>query len=128
MTVRSENHPFRGRFNDSKSNAKRRNIAFSLTFEEYVALRQGCCAYGTKEAGGIDRKDSNLDYSIDNCIPCCFRHNMIKSSVFTHEEMLRIVQVCNSAKACGSLTEARAQARAKGIDGMSKYQSPTLLS
>jgi len=39
------------------------------------------CTITTYYYSGIDRIDSNLGYSIDNCVPCCFRCNNSKSNL-----------------------------------------------
>jgi hypothetical protein len=115
----------RSNWNDSKANAKRRAIEFNLTFEEYSELRMSQCAYGISIANGVDRKNNKQPYTMDNCTPCCFRHNMIKGSIFTYEEMLLIVQQCPSAKACGTWDEARANAK-RNANGLSRWQASNM--
>ncbi len=118
MTMRSN-------WNDSKANAKRRSISFELAFEDYTVLRMAQCAYGDSIANGIDRKDSELPYTLENCTACCFRHNMIKGGTFTHDEMLGIVQTCPSAKACGTRDEARANAK-RNSNGVSRWKAQSM--
>lgn len=38
----------------------------------------------------IDRKDSNFEYSFDNCVMACYWCNNAKTDEFTHEEFKRI--------------------------------------
>ena len=91
------------KFYDARSNARRRGLDFQLTREEYSALVTAPCVYGTDVANGIDRKDSAQPYTLSNCLPCCYRHNVIKGGTFTYEEMLTIVKSCPSAVACGGI-------------------------
>lgn len=41
----------------------------------------------------IDRKDSNLEYSPDNCVMACYWCNNAKTDEFTHEEFLKVGKV-----------------------------------
>lgn len=92
-----------------KSSAKRRNIKYSLTREQFIELISKSCYYcgfegrmynyyfnkdKTKCLGyssapdwidkqwikynGIDRKDNNIGYEFDNCLPCCKECNFGK--------------------------------------------------
>lgn len=84
----------RGRFSQAKSIAKQRGLCFDFTVEQYVAVRsQPCryCGFPLPETGiGLDRKDSNIGYTIDNTVPCCMECNSCKTDVFTYDEMLEI--------------------------------------
>ena len=61
------------RYNIYKKNAKKRNLAFNITKEEFYALTKQPCKYcgDLQDYNGIDRVDSTLGYYIDNCVPCC---------------------------------------------------------
>ena len=37
--------------------------------------------FGRYIYNGVDRKDNNLGYTIDNCVPCCHRCNSMKSNL-----------------------------------------------
>ena len=80
--------------------AKKRNIPFELSFEEFNNLVSKDCVYCGKEPeiptckrylkskpfttdpdakfNGIDRIDSSKGYTIDNCVPCCEMCNKMK--------------------------------------------------
>lgn len=73
--------------------AKKRNLEWNLTKEEFTKLTQSNCqycniepkqerkppgAYGSYIYNGIDRIDSLLGYVIENCVPCCFQCNQAK--------------------------------------------------
>jgi len=49
---------------------------------------------------GIDRKDPGGPYTKENIVPCCGRHNTIKSDLFSFESMLRIVREFAEARMC----------------------------
>jgi hypothetical protein len=79
-----------------KKNAKARNIPFELTREEFNRLTRENCFYcdslpaqivaepgmnGGYLYNGIDRINSSLGYTIENCVPCCGRCNEAKMDV-----------------------------------------------
>lgn len=83
-----------------KSNAKKKDREFTLTAEEFRAITKSNCHYcgigpckeisnhnikrdETRNRGaytytGIDRKDSNKGYTLENCLPCCPQCNVAK--------------------------------------------------
>lgn len=69
------------RFNIYKKNAKRRGLSFQLSKEQFYTLTAQPCEYCGRinEYNGIDRIDSNKDYTIDNCVPCCASCNIMKN-------------------------------------------------
>jgi hypothetical protein len=81
-----------------KDGAKVRSLSFNLSMEEFKCLIfQNCIYCGTAPSlstfrvnkslnrelvyNGIDRLDSNLGYSVDNCVPCCSQCNYAKSDL-----------------------------------------------
>jgi hypothetical protein len=42
---------------------------------------------------GIDRVDSNKGYELDNCVPCCFTHNGMKSDLTKEDFLIAIKKV-----------------------------------
>jgi hypothetical protein len=87
-------HTVRGRFSRLKSNARTRSLACTLTLEQYSELISHSCHYCggelPKTGGGLDRKDSQIGYTFNNCVPCCEYHNRLKGEHLTYEEMLLI--------------------------------------
>lgn len=85
-----------GRFRASKEIAKRRGIAWDLSFGQYAELRDLPCHYcghSLPETGlGIDRVDCSGVYSSENVVPCCFECNIAKGSIFDYGEMLILGQ------------------------------------
>lgn len=75
------------------TNPKRRQSReFSLTKTECVALWSQGCHYCNSnilsDTGmGLDRKDNNRGYTIDNVLPCCGDCNKVRNTVLTVEEM-----------------------------------------
>ena len=69
------------RYNGYKKNAKRRNLDFSLTKEEfYNIINQKCyyCGSMPNPYNGIDRVNSLNGYVLNNCVPCCEICNKMK--------------------------------------------------
>lgn len=87
---------------DYRKGARRRNLEFSVSLNEFEYLTSQRCHYcnrppqrtisvssGSKYTyNGIDRKDSNLGYVTGNMLPCCFPCNRAKSDM-TYEEFLQ---------------------------------------
>jgi len=78
------------RYPEYRNNAQRRNLDFQLTPEEFKELVGQPCHYcggysietNPKSRGnGIDRKDSNIGYLVDNCVPCCATCNFFKNTM-----------------------------------------------
>lgn len=76
-----------GQFARYQSDAKRREIVFELSKNDFInTVKQKCfyCKstgiiyYGNTGAGGIDRVDSSKGYYLDNCVPCCYTCNGMK--------------------------------------------------
>lgn len=76
-------------------NINYRNIMFEIDEIYYNSLLEMPCHYCNNyfENGcqGIDRLQSNLNYTIDNCVPCCKTCNILKNtlSVKQFEEKIR---------------------------------------
>jgi hypothetical protein len=86
---------FNDLFNNYKHSAKARKIAFLLTKEEFRSITQQNCHYcgelpaqiressvrkfnGHYIHNGIDRKNNEIGYILDNCLPCCSSCNYLK--------------------------------------------------
>lgn len=97
-----------------RQGAKRRNLDFLLTDEEFGEyLKQDCYYCGAKpsskqvgsrlkytiEYNGIDRLDNTLSYSKDNCVSCCTQCNYGKRdlSVSEYIEHCRRVVCCSGS-------------------------------
>lgn len=81
------------RYNNARWQAKRRNISFTLTYNQWYDIISKPCSYGSFMAGiriGIDRKNNNEGYTPENSVSCCARHNSIKGEVFNYEQFKEI--------------------------------------
>ncbi len=94
---------------NSKIIKRTREMGFSLenllSLEEYASLTSQSCYYCDKESSqsktaygrtlrfnGIDRRDSDVGYITDNCVPCCSQCNNSKQDM-KEEVFLRRVDV-----------------------------------
>lgn len=73
----------RGCFLRYQSGAKKRGLAFDLSFDSFVTLWQKDCRYcgSVIVTIGLDRVDNTLGYSLRNIVPCCSRCNGAKSNM-----------------------------------------------
>ena len=98
-----------------KTSAEKRNIEFCLTFDDFNMLISKNCEYcGSAPVlptnqkyhkakqfnndpdasfNGIDRVDSNLDYTIDNCVPCCEYCKKVKLNKSTNEFLQHVSKI-----------------------------------
>jgi hypothetical protein len=82
-----------------KAMAARREIPWSLTYEQWSGIVARPCVYRIDSLispdsvirTGIDRIDSSLGYTVENTQPCCAAHNMLKGEWLTHEQALDII-------------------------------------
>ncbi len=77
---------FLGKLYEYRSGAKKRNIQFNLSDIETIKLFKLNCYYCNEfniingnNINGIDRIDSEKNYNIENCVPCCKQCNFMKS-------------------------------------------------
>jgi len=88
-----------------KVNSKKNNIRFELTNDEIRQLTSSNCHYcgieplrisknksgkNTYKFNGIDKKDPKIGYILDNCVPCCWECNQLKSD-YTYEEFNELI-------------------------------------
>jgi hypothetical protein len=91
---KNENSAQRKMFNNYKNGAISRGYSFDLTEEQFVSISTSNCHYcgiepsnvqiiygDTFVLNGIDRKDNNIGYAVDNCLPCCSICNRAKSDM-----------------------------------------------
>jgi hypothetical protein len=85
--------------NSYKRGAHRRNLIFSLSDAEFKVLIESPCYYcgalpveryknrgtGSLFCNGIDRKDSQIGYTLDNCVSCCSICNISKMDLNSEE-------------------------------------------
>jgi ribosomal protein S27E len=104
--------PYERTYNRSKKVAARDKtngvkIEWLLSYEEFATLCEiANCHYCDEllnrakyraEVGStsllLDRKDSNLSYTFENCVPCCPRCNDTKGQYLSYEEMVAICEM-----------------------------------
>lgn len=81
------------------------NYSNGLSFNEFVSLSQMNCHYcssgpinkkGDLLWNGVDRIDSNLDYTLSNCVPCCKICNFAKSNLNINDFYNHINKIKNN--------------------------------
>lgn len=101
-------------FNGYKTDAKRRNYSFRLTFKGFKKLIERNCYYCKAEPSskafkdtphievlinGIDRLNNNSGYVSGNCVPCCSVCNKMKGTLSFASFMEKIESIKN--RSCG---------------------------
>ncbi len=92
-----------------KSEAKSNGRDFFLTQEQFKKLIQSNCDYCKRQPSnkkklkrktldyivynGVDRVDSSRGYTLDNCVPCCYKCNIAKSDMTRAEFFEWILEV-----------------------------------
>ena len=83
------------KYNYYKREGENKGRTYELTLEESEAYFLDNCYYCGEEAkqgetlNGIDRKDNNGDYTMDNCVTACNMCNMLKGDLFDHEQFIQ---------------------------------------
>lgn len=107
----------RKRLHPIKSNAKSRNYKVELTDAELKEYLYKPCFYcGIENANGIDRIDSNKDYTKNNCVPCCSICNRMKNKYSISTFLNKVKQIYSNHNE-GSTTiskESTSQANGDG--------------
>ena len=118
---------FNNRYLSMQSGAKRRNVVFNLTKEEFFKFvsenknennKIKCCYCGfemelkpqrmnnRKNCLSIDRKNNEQGYEINNVVFCCNICNFIKNDLFSYEEMQTIGNMIKKKRIKDSLLTA----------------------
>jgi hypothetical protein len=97
-------------YNQYSKKAKERNLEYTLSLEEFTSLVTQKCYYcnnlGTSSVGkylknrycGIDRKDNNIGYILENCVACCKTCNFMKRTLGHDEFILQCQQITQNMK------------------------------
>ena len=83
----------RGRATALKRAVKDSGLPSDITADDLeVILGRGRCVYCSGPLSptghGLDRKNANRGYTLDNVVPCCVTCNRIKNRYLSHEEMV----------------------------------------
>lgn len=89
------------RYKSYQNNARNKNRNFDLSEDDFVEMtRQPCIycgeysdTYNGELFNGIDRINSNLGYSIDNCVPCCATCNRMKMDLDVNDWVGKMKQI-----------------------------------
>jgi len=96
-------------FRRTRDQAKKRNIIFNLSIEDFKVLTKKVCFYCGIEPymisykkqversqyiyNGIDRKDSNKGYTLENSVPCCKLCNWMKRTLTVDQFLNHITSI-----------------------------------
>lgn len=83
------------RYSHYKCGAKKRNIDFNLTEQEFYSFWQKSCTYcGDKiDTIGLDRINSEKGYDMSNLVPCCATCNWMKIDKSTEDWITHIKKI-----------------------------------
>lgn len=89
-----KNESLLGRFRSYRYQAKKKNRAFELTFEQFREHAERPCFYCKREGKvGLDRMDSKRGYTENNVVPCCAMCNFIKQEYSVPEWIEQIERI-----------------------------------
>lgn len=88
----------RNKVSEYKQGAKRRKLAFKLSYHDFAHIVSNPCRYcGENVSGGVDRLDNKLGYTIENSVPCCDKCNYAKREM-SEAEFLDLVEKIHEHK------------------------------
>jgi hypothetical protein len=101
-------------YSDYKYAAKARNLEFELNFEIFTELVRKNCYYCGKlpkertrkyktRLNGVDRKDNNMGYTLNNCVSCCSECNICKNKMNYYQFLDHIKTIYNYMVGMGRL-------------------------
>jgi len=114
-----------------RSNANSRNLSFELTKSVFTKITSQNCFYCGQEPiesdfskginrtntkfmhNGVDRLDSKVGYTIENCVPCCSMCNLMKNK-FSAESFLNKIKQIYSYKQCSTTMPEGSTLQANG--------------
>lgn len=86
----------RNKMSEYKQNAKKRNIMFKLSHDEFKSVVSRPCRYcGINANIGVDRLDNSVGYTYQNSVPCCEKCNYAKRDM-TESEFLSLMERINA--------------------------------
>lgn len=102
-------------YSQYKCVAKKRNLIFNLSLEEFKKLTKQNCFYCNRIPSqikskrnnslyvynGIDRLDNSIGYEINNCKPCCGKCNKMKNNYDLDDYVSHISTIYKNLKSIG---------------------------
>jgi len=83
-----------------KKGAIQRNLWFELSIQQFSEIVNKPCFYCNthiqNEVIGIDRINSELGYSLENCVPCCEICNFMKSDMNVKDFLTHITKISST--------------------------------
>jgi hypothetical protein len=81
------------RYKNARYDAKRRNIPFEISYDDYIEAINGSVCFYCKQplsmyGSALDRINNNKGYIKENIVPCCGSCNRIRCDKLTSEEMV----------------------------------------
>jgi hypothetical protein len=96
------------RLNEYKWGARRRNLEWDISDEEFFDIIHQKCVYcdssPTHRFNGVDRRDNLKGYVSGNVVPCCKKCNTAKADYTPEEFLAWIAQVYRRSNLCESLS------------------------
>lgn len=91
------------RYTVYQRNAKTKDRNFDISEDEFIKISKQPCVYCGEYSdtydgepfSGVDRVDSNLGYSIDNCVSCCATCNRMKLDLDVNDWIGKMKQIIN---------------------------------
>lgn len=81
------------KFRQFIARANARQLTWELSLDEFTQLLDSQCTYCGSQSTSIDRVDSSLGYTIDNCAPCCGKCNLMKYTHSVHDFLSHINKI-----------------------------------
>jgi|SRR3989338_1466981 len=97
----------KGKYNLYKKGADKREIPFTLTFDQFLSFWQNPCFYcgSTIATIGLDRLDNSNGYLVGNVVPCCFWCNRMKNKDSAPDFISRCFKVVGFVNRAGRLED-----------------------
>ncbi|ELR14560.1 uncharacterized protein ACA1_077910 [Acanthamoeba castellanii str. Neff] len=81
-------------FNTYMKKAAKRNLVFELERSHFdELLGSPCYLCGVRSAGGVDRTDNTVGYTVENAMPCCKTCNFLKGTLPLCDVLTRVDEI-----------------------------------
>lgn len=87
------------RYRSYKEGAKRRGIEFNISYEEFIKYWDNSCTYCGEDISGIglDRKNNDTGYTIENMVVCCRTCNYMKHTMKENDFINQCTRIANNS-------------------------------